>query len=135
MHSLGRERSALAALLLFEIPFGYWLRFRAPFSPQFCDSAGGALYVILWILMVGVFLWRPAARRIAGTVLAITCALEFLQLWHPAWLEAIRATFPGRVLLGTTFGWTDFPPYFLGAALGWLMLGAVRWLRQSEDSL
>jgi hypothetical protein len=51
-------------------------------------------------------------------VFAVTCALEVLQLWHPAPLEAVRGTFLGRTLLGTTFVWWDFPHYALGCALG-----------------
>jgi hypothetical protein len=34
----------------------------------------------------------------------------------------MRSTFIGRCVLGTTFGWDDFPPYFIGAAVGWAML-------------
>jgi hypothetical protein len=48
----------------------------------------------------------------------------FLQLWHPPLLEQIRATLIGKLLLGTTFVWWDFPHYILGCIFGWL------WLRQ-----
>jgi hypothetical protein len=51
--------------------------------------------------------------------------LEFAQLWHPAWLEAIRRTFIGRCVLGTTFGWDDFPAYVVGAVLGWMLLSTL----------
>ena len=133
MTGMRRERTALAAVLLFLIPFGYWLRFRAPVSPELRDSSGGAVYVALWILFAALFYLHSAAWKIAAWVLSITCFLEFLQLWHPGWLEALRATFAGRVLLGTTFGWSDFPPYFVGALFGWLLLLAARRLRHSRD--
>jgi hypothetical protein len=50
-------------------------------------------------------------------VLAITCALEVLQLWHPPFLQAIRSTFAGRALIGTTFVWWDFIYYIVAAAV------------------
>jgi uncharacterized protein DUF2809 len=101
---------------------GYWLRFKAPISPEARDNSGGVAYVVFFVLLGGVI--TPAVRpsRIALTVFLITCVLEFLQLWHPGWLERIRSTFIGRCLLGTTFGWSDFPPYAIGASIGWVLL-------------
>ncbi|MDA0673585.1 MAG: DUF2809 domain-containing protein, partial [Cyanobacteria bacterium] len=55
-----------------------------------------------------------------------TCALDFLQLWQPPLLEAIRATLPGRLVLGNTFTWGDFPYYFIGCGMGWLWLRAIQ---------
>jgi hypothetical protein len=57
-------------------------------------------------------------------VFSITCVLEFMQLWHPPVLQQFRATFLGRMLIGTTFSWWDFPHYAVGCLLGWF------WLRQ-----
>jgi hypothetical protein len=37
---------------------------------------------------------------------------------HP-WLDAIRATLPGRLLLGRGFIWLDLPCYAVGALAGW----------------
>ena len=41
-------------------------------------------------------------------VLAVTFALEFLQLWKPPFLQAVRSTFLGHVLIGSSFSWFDF---------------------------
>jgi hypothetical protein len=64
--------------------------------------------------------------KIAAGVLAATCVLEFLQLWHPPFLEALRSNFLGATILGTTFDWTDFPYYFAGSGIGWLWLNMLR---------
>ena len=56
--------------------------------------------------------------RTATAVFSMTSILEFLQLWHPAFLETIRESFIGRTLIGTTFSWPDFPHYAAGSALG-----------------
>lgn len=54
----------------------------------------------------------------AGAVLVATSILEGLQLWQPPLLEAIRDTFVGHAVLGSTFSWADLPHYVVGAALG-----------------
>jgi hypothetical protein len=79
------------------------------------NHLGGFFYVFFWAcLVLGLF---PANRpgRIILTVLVLTCGVEFLQLWQPPFLESIRATRPGALVLGTTFHWRDFPGYFVGA--------------------
>jgi len=105
---------------------GFWLRFDAPISPYLRDASGGTSYVLVFILGFGALNRKAHSQNIAVGVLSVTCCLEFLQLWHPVWLEACRRTLAGRLLLGTTFEWTDFPPYFVGAALGWALLRALR---------
>jgi Flp pilus assembly protein TadB len=48
--------------------------------------------------------------------------LEFLQLWHPSFLEFLRSNFIGRTILGTSFTWSDFPYYLVGGGIGWLLM-------------
>ena len=105
---------------------GFWLRFDAPISPYLRDASGGISYVLVFILACGALSQKASSGSISIGVLSVTCCLEFLQLWHPAWLEACRGTLAGRLLLGTTFEWADFPPYFTGAAFGWALLRALR---------
>ena len=93
-----------------------------PCSAALRDGTGGAAYVIFFVVAFAIITPTSSAARIALIVLAVTCALEFLQLWHPVWLEQIRRTLPGRALLGTTFSWTDFPPDFAGAGIGWTLV-------------
>jgi len=81
----------------------------------------GILYVLFWISVV-LWIWPGLSPwRVAAGVLAVTCALEALQLWHPPILTLIRATWLGRTLIGTTFSWWDFPHYAAGCALGILI--------------
>jgi hypothetical protein len=93
------------------------------------NSLSGVFYEVFWCLFVLALRpgWRP--WKIAGSVLVITCFLEFLQLWKPPFLEAIRDLAPGRALIGNFFTWTDFPYYGIGCLLGWAWmrrLGRVR---------
>jgi hypothetical protein len=126
----GRMQPLATAMLV--LALGYWLRFYGPLPSMLQDAAGGAAYVIFWILILAAGKPNIPARRATALVLVGTCALEVLQLWHPAWLEAIRRTLPGRLLLGTTFEWLDFPPYFVGALAGWLLLRFFDRLRLDD---
>ena len=125
-------------LLLAVIALGflaYWLRFKAPISPDARDDVGGVAYVVFFVFLAAFVAPMARASRIALSVLLVTCVLEFLQLWHPVWLERIRATFIGRCLLGTTFGWSDFPPYFLGAVIGWALLRILKRLMNNRANI
>ncbi|MFL6447140.1 MAG: DUF2809 domain-containing protein [Bryobacteraceae bacterium] len=117
-----KVRVQLVSIAFISVLAGLWLRFDAPIPPYLRDVCGGLTYVLFFILVILAFRLRASAFLVAAAVLVVTCSLEFLQLWHPVWLEACRRTIPGRLLLGTTFEWTDFPPYFVGAAGGWLLL-------------
>jgi hypothetical protein len=93
-------------------------------GPWLRDFGVGVLYEVFWIL--AVLLVRPwlSAAVVAVVVLVATSLLEVLQLWHPAWLEAVRNTFVGHALLGSHFSWWDFPHYVAGCIVG-ALLGRV----------
>jgi hypothetical protein len=122
-----RQRLATLLSLLAVMPLGFTAKFYAgPAATWVNNSLSGVLYEIFWCLLIFLFLPRARPQPIALFVLAATCLLEFLQLWHPPLLEAVRSYFLGRAVLGTTFTWWDFPYYFIGCGIGWLW---VRWLR------
>lgn len=103
------------------IPLGYSIRFHGPGPEWLNDALGSVMYEMFWItLFLGI--WpKVQPLKIAITVCLATCALEFLQLWHPPMLQTLRANLLGRLILGTTFSWADFPAYFAGSGLGfWL---------------
>jgi hypothetical protein len=105
-----RMRAAIALLII--VPIGFASR-------RINNSLGGAWYEIFWCLTAAVAVPRWPAAGIAMVVLAATCGLEFLQLWHPPPLEWARASFVGRTILGNSFDWADFPYYFAGSAAGY----------------
>ena len=108
-------------------PIGYAIRFaQGPIPEWLKDAIGGLAYEIFWVLLVVFLFPRAVLRLVAIGVCLSTCGLECLQLWHPPLLEAARATLAGRLVLGNTFSWLDFPPYFLGSWLGWL------WVRSAQ---
>jgi hypothetical protein len=86
--------------------------------PRFVSEyAGDALYatLVFFVLAFVVPRWRGAI--LAGSAFALSCMVEASQCSDAAWLKAIRARKLGRLVLGTTFVWSDFPCYAAGALL------------------
>ena len=53
-------------------------------------------------------------------LLALTFAwgIEFSQIYHAPWIDDIRATTLGALLLGAGFLWSDLVCYAVGVAIG-----------------
>lgn len=108
------------------VPVGFYSKFyRGPAADWVNGELGGFFYELFWCLLAALLWPRSKPARIAGIVLAVTCLLEFLQLWHPPVLEWVRSFFLGRAIIGNTFDWADFPWYFLGSSAGWYWLGRI----------
>src|SRR5688572_10101869 len=45
-------------------------------------------------------------------------SVEYLQLYHAPWIDAIRSTRLGRLVLGSVFNSPDLLAYVIGIALG-----------------
>lgn len=112
------------------VPVGFSTKlYNGPAASWVNNSLGGILYVIFWSLLFSFFFFRTRPWKISIFVLMVTCSLEFLQLWHPPFLESIRSTFLGVTLIGNSFTWTDLFYYLVGCAASvWL----IQWLRHKE---
>ena len=132
LESMTKKRQRTAVSILIVLAVGLLSRsYRGVASMWVSDSLGGLFYVLFWVLVV-FFLWQNARPgRIAAVVLLVTCALEFLQIWHPHFLEVMRRPPVGRAMLGHFFAWSDIPYYFVGAGIGWLW---VTWLNSMESA-
>ena len=114
--------------LLVVVPLGFYTKFYVGYGQSWVrDSLGGVFYEIFWCLVVYLCCRSLRIGVIAAMVLFGTCCLEFLQLWHPPFLEYLRSNFLGRTILGTSFAWSDFPYYFIGSGIGWLWLSKISY--------
>jgi len=109
--------------LLIIVPLGFSTKFYAGYGQDWVrNSLGGVFYEIFWCLVIYCLFRRLKIGLIVAIVLAGTCGLEFLQLWHPPFLETLRGHFIGRTVLGTSFSWSDFLYYLIGSGIGWYWL-------------
>ncbi|GAB2540897.1 ribosomal maturation YjgA family protein [Spirosoma aerophilum] len=77
---------------------------------------------VLWALMVFfslAFLFpKWPARTVGLLTLLFSFSIELGQLYHAPWIDAIRATRLGGLVLGFTFVWSDLFCYSLGVLIG-----------------
>lgn len=93
--------------------------------PSFiAEHAGDVLYAVMFYLLLRVGGPELDGRQVAAGALAWCWTVEVLQLVDA--LEPIRATLPGRLILGSTFVWVDLIRYALGVVLA---LGADEAVR------
>jgi len=121
-------RKTILLLLLVITPLGFYSKFYAgPGAYWVNNSLGGVLYEIFWCCAILFLVPKAKPLIIAAWVLALTCFLETLQLWHPPFLQAIRKTFIGQTLIGTSFVWTDFIYYVTGCCIGYISMRIMQW--------
>lgn len=123
---MSRQRLIILLVLIFVIPIGFSTKFYSgPAEEWINNSVGGLIYEVFWCLVLFFLFPKSKPFRIALWVFIITCCLEFLQLWHPFFLETIRNTFIGKTLLGSSFNWFDFPYYIVGSATGYYFMQLI----------
>jgi hypothetical protein len=114
-----RYRRALLLSAIASVILGYVIRFHGPGPEWLNDGFGSVAYEVFWIVIVLFCFPQVSPLWGAVGVFVVTCGVEVLQLWKVPFLEAMRATVPGRLILGNTFNWEDFPAYILGSSVGY----------------
>ena len=86
---------------------------------------------ILWAMMVYFgcrFLFVNLKKRASfGIALAFSYLIEVSQLYHAPWIDAIRATTLGALVLGFGFLWSDIACYTVGIILGIVVDSLLGW--------
>ena len=85
--------------------------------------AGDALWAAM-VYWIGALIWpalsRPPRRifdrRLAGAALGVAAAVEVSQLYRAPWIDAVRASRVGALVLGRGFLWSDLVCYAAGVA-------------------
>lgn len=117
-----RARWLYALAVLVVIALGLWSRSDAAGLPwAVAKYAGDDLWGLVVFLGVGLVLPGLPTRAAAGLAAACTGAVEKGQLVHAPWLDAVRGTLLGGLVLGTpaaTFACGDFAAYLAGIAVG-----------------
>jgi len=86
--------------------------------PEFIAShAGDVLWTVAAYFAIALILPRSPIVQLGFISFVISSLVEFSQLLHFQWLEAIRATQIGHLFLGASFLWLDLVRYLFGAIL------------------
>lgn len=79
--------------------------------------AGDFLWAMLIFFLYGL-VFDFSGKKACCYAIATTYLIECSQLFHPAWLEYLRSTTLGALVLGFGFLWSDIVSYTLGIATG-----------------
>ncbi len=128
-----RSRVVCAALTMAIVVLGLGSRRYASQLPAFVATyAGDTLWAAMVYFLAAMLAPGAPVRRLATMALATSVAVEVSQLAHAPWLDALRATRLGALVLGQGFLWSDLVCYAVGVCLAALLdvrvTGAARVL-------
>jgi hypothetical protein len=95
-----------------------WRRFGTDLPTFVAQYAGDTLWALMVFLGISVAAPRARVSQRAGIALALAFAVEVSQLYHAPWINALRSTTLGGLVLGFGFLWTDLVCYAAGVSLG-----------------
>jgi hypothetical protein len=116
-----RRRNPLVQLALIALAavLGIGSRRFAHTLPGFLAAyAGDTLWALAAFAGIGLLLPRASTRTIALLALSLAIAVELSQLYRAAWIDSIRHTTVGGLILGFGFVWSDLVCYAAGVGLG-----------------
>ena len=108
---------------------GLCSRRYARLLPDFVAAyAGDTLWALTAFLGIGILFPRWTTLRAGVAALLFAFAIEGSQLYHSAWLDQIRHTRVGGLILGYGFLWSDLLCYSVGIGIG-CVLERLRYAR------
>jgi hypothetical protein len=114
-----RSRPLYAFLAALVIGTGLLWRSHLVPLPDFLVKYGGdSLWALLVFLVFGFIFTRRSTWRVVFMAFCFAWSIEFLQLYHAEWIDSIRSTRIGHLILGSTFNSPDLLAYLLGIAFG-----------------
>jgi hypothetical protein len=114
-----RSRAAYLVAVVVTVAVGLASRAYAAHLPWWlAKNAGDALYATMVFWGFGFLAPRARAASVAIAAVAWCFAIELSQLYRAPWIDAVRATTPGRLVLGQGFHAFDLVCYVIGVGLG-----------------
>ncbi|MGK0203495.1 MAG: hypothetical protein ACI89X_000559 [Planctomycetota bacterium] len=109
-----RLRRWVVVALVCTIALGLLSR-RYPLPGILAEYAGDALYTSAGFAGLALLFAGAKTRSLAIAAFVLSAAVEFAQLLSWPWINELRATLFGRLVLGSGFKWPDIVAYLIGA--------------------
>jgi hypothetical protein len=131
------QRNSLARAILLTITCGLGIGSRhfAGHLPGFVATyAGDTLWALALFLFLRLILPRVATERVAAAAWVGSLLVEVSQLYHAPWIDSIRQTSLGGLVLGFGFLWSDLVCYTVGVGLGVVLEHGMSFVLGRPDS-
>ncbi len=127
-----RSKLKLLVLLLLVVATGLLSRSEyASHLPGFIqDYAGDTLWALALYIVLAFFSPGAGTKELLFISLIISFAIEFSQLYQADWINSVRNTKPGGLILGSGFKWSDLLCYSAGIFTGFVIDSRRRNLRK-----
>ena len=114
-----RSRRFLAVAIVVTVAVGMASRKVLGLFPVLLGKyPGDALWALVVYWAVAWLMPGASIKKVAFLALAVSYTDELSQLYQAPWLNTIRGTTLGHLVLGSTFSWFDMLAYTIGVAAG-----------------
>ncbi|MFO0999897.1 MAG: DUF2809 domain-containing protein [Planctomycetaceae bacterium] len=93
-------------------------RYQAVLPVFVGEYSGDTLWALMLFLLVSTLLAGRTVLTRATISLVLAFVVEISQLYHAPWIDSIRYTTLGGLVLGFGFLWTDLVCYTVGTMIG-----------------
>ena len=115
-----RSRIKYTLLMGFVIILG--LLSRTPIIPEFIyPYLGDILYALLIYLGFGFLFPAKSSKWVLVAAISFCYIIEISQFYLAPWIDSIRNTTLGSLILGFRFLWSDLFAYAAGVAIGFML--------------
>ncbi|MEZ0484273.1 ribosomal maturation YjgA family protein [Fibrella aquatica] len=116
---MNRNRLIYSGLTAGVLVLGLASRQFGMYLPSFINAyIGDTLWALMVFFGIALVFNRQPTRRVALLALLFSFSIEFSQLYHAPWIDSVRSTRLGGLVLGFGFLWTDLICYSVGIMIG-----------------
>ncbi|MBI6871632.1 DUF2809 domain-containing protein [Clostridium aciditolerans] len=117
-----RNRLQYGLMVLVVIILGLCSRRMSNLIPGFLNTyLGDALWALMIFFTFGFIFRTIETKKVALIAIAFCYFIELSQLYHTSWIDSIRKTTIGGLVLGYAFLWSDLLAYAIGIGVGVIM--------------
>ena len=98
------------------------------FHPFIAEYGGDTIWAGMFLFFLRIFFGKTALWKLALINVGLGVADEVLQLYHAPWIESIRHTRIGGLMLGFGFLWSDIVCYAVGTLLAYFIVVLIERL-------
>ena len=114
-----RNKVVYAIVAAHVVVLGMGSRHYASELPGFIAAyAGDTAWALLVFLLIGILMPRLPTLQVALAAALFSLLIELSQLYRAPWIDSIRKTTPGALVLGFGFLWSDLVCYAVGIMIG-----------------
>ena len=115
------------ALVIFVMILGLCTRNISANLPNWINLyLGDTLWALMVFFLFGLIFRTGKIRFITALAFLLSFGIEVSQLYHSQWIDTLRHTMLGGLVLGFGFLWSDLVSYSIGIGMGILFEIATR---------